>query len=199
MNCNKLFRLGFAVFLSGMSAGLTACAPDSVPRDASHEWDFINGSIWYWEDKLSHGCTAWMASEQWISVQLLPDPDCPGDVRHDRVSGPRLTSDDFSEELTFRDFGPWSTEIRESLRVDDEAGNFLGFQPCPHTMVKSDVIRITRLALDASKVATTKAEKQLTMRIMTRLKSVDLSALSSSQFGCTDLPLRRPPEIGPTP
>lgn len=187
------------VLLMCIGTLLTACAPDSVPRDASHEWDFINGSIWYWGDKLQNGCTVWMASERWVSVQLLPEPDCPGDVRHDRVNGPRLSADDYSKELHFMDFGQWSFEIRDSLTIYDGEGKFLGFKPCPHTITNDDLIRIRRLALEASKIATTDAEKLMTMRIMTRLKAVDLDSLSSSQYGCTDLPLRRPPQNGATP
>jgi len=199
MNWKRSFGHGCVILLFCLWPLLTACAPDSVPRDASHEWDFINGSIWYWEDKLPNGCAAWMASERWVSVQLLPDPDCSGDVRHDRVTGPRLSTDDYRDELDFMEFGPWNSEIRDSLTVYDEMGKFLGFKPCPHSITKNDLILMSQLALDASKIATTDAEKELTKRIMTRLKSIDLEALSSSLFGCTDLPLRRPPKNGDTP
>lgn len=187
-------RRGNLLTALAVGAVLTACAPKpkQIPRDASHEWDVLSGSVWYWSDKLKTGCTAWMASERWISVQLITNSDCSADVRHGRVRGKRVSYVDFSDELEFREYGLWSLNIRDELSVFDSQGKFLGFLPCPHEIKPEDISNMKLLSKEASIVATTNGERQIMERIEQRFENIDISALSSSQFGCTDAPLKRP-------
>jgi len=173
---------------------MTACAPDSVPKDASHEWDFINGSVWYWGDKLASGCTSWMASERWVSVYLVIDSDCDASRQPYQIEGEKVGYADYADVLEFSNYGPWSFEIREELAVFDDQGKFLGFKPCPHTVTPEDISNMTSLAMQASAIATTDGEKKIMERVKERFDVVDINALSSEQFGCTDDPLRRADE-----
>jgi len=169
---------------------MTACAPDSVPKDASHEWDFIDGSVWYWGDKLASGCTSWMVSERWVSVYLVTTSDCDASRQPYQIRGEKVGYADYADVLEFSKYGPWSNEIWDELAVFDDQGKFLGFKPCPHTLTPEDISNMTSLAKQASAIATTDGEKKTMERVKERLEVVDLSALSSEQFGCTDAPLR---------
>lgn len=184
---NKFWR-GKLFIVIGIT--LISCAPNKVPSDASHEWDFISGSIWYWSDKLESGCTAWMASERWISVQLVTNSDCSAGIRHDRLRGERVSYADYADVLVFQEYGPWSLDIRDALSLFDNDGAFLGFKPCPHEITIEDISRMKSLSTEAWAIATTDEEKKVMERISVRLENVDLSALSSEQFGCTDAPLK---------
>lgn len=192
MTKSNYFSWSKLLILMVLGTIASACAPAKIPRDASHEWGFINGSVWYWSDKLDSGCTSWMASERWVSVQLVTNSGCSTEVRHDRIKGKRVSYADYSDELLFRDYGPWSWDIRDGLGIFDNEGNFLGFKPCPHEITKQDIFEMTLLAKEGAEVATTDDEKKMMERIASRFDKVDLSALSSGQFGCTDAPLRRP-------
>jgi len=172
------------------AATLAACTPKGVPKDASYEFDILEGSVWYWGDKLESGCTDFMALNDFVSVLLETDPECSSDTRGKVTDVTRVSYATFSDELQFQGYGPWSNDIRDDLAVFNDQGDFLGFKPCPHTLTPKDISDLTSLSAEAAKVATTDDERKIMERVKERLEVVDLSALSSEQFGCTDAPLR---------
>ena len=199
MTISNYFRLSKLFIVVMVGAAVSACGlletpREEIPLDASREWDLKAGNVWYWGNKFESGCTAWMASERWISVQLVTNSNCSADDRHDRIIGKSVSysPSDYSDELLFNDYGAWNRDIRNSVNVFDSQGNYLGDRPCPHDVTSQDIFELTSLAKEAAAISTTEGEKKIMERMAARFEMVDLSALSSSQSGCTDAPLRKP-------
>ena len=125
-------RVGNLCLVLAFGSAVSACGyletpREEIPRDASRKWDLINGNAWYWGDKLDSGCTAWVASEGWVSVVLVTNPDCSADTRSSGVKGKRVTyfspsDSDYSDQLEFREYGPWNSNILDSVNVFDSQG-----------------------------------------------------------------------------
>jgi len=193
MIVSNYFRSGKLFIAMVLGAAMTACGfletpREEIPRDASREWDLKAGNVWYWGDKLDSGCTAWMASDHWIVVGLVTNPDCSVVARPSELKGKRVFYSDYSDQLEFREYGPWNSDIRDSVNVFDSQGNYLGDRPCPHEITTQDISKMASLATEAAATSTTDGERKIMERMATRFDNVDLSALFSEQSGCTDAP-----------
>ncbi len=162
------------------------CAPHGIPPDATRQWSFIDGYYWTWVRPAKSGCLSWMAVKDWASVVLLVDKPCRGIREPGIPSGKGLRYLSFEDELVFKGYWPWSSEIYDKLLVFDHRGMYVGTRPCPNSLTQEQISQMRATAIAALGVAVASAERRVISRIVDRLGRVDGNALSSQQGGCSD-------------
>lgn len=177
-----------------VSSALSNCAPPApkgIPTDASSHWELKSGSYWTWTRKFAHGCSAWMAKDEWASVQILTDSQCEGTRETSYLAGSGVSYLSLEDHLTFRGYWPWTDEEYRKLILFDEKGMISEVLPCPNSLSPTQMAELRRAAQEATATAQTTEERQMLIRIQQRLEATDGTNLASSQGGCTDLPPNR--------
>lgn len=179
------------IILIIVSAGLSGCAPSSIPSGASVHWGVEGGLYWTWTQKLKHGCAAWMAVESWANVQLLVDSQCDGKGHTDLNAERGLSYLSAEDHLTFQGYWPWTENDHFQRIIYDRKGMISSVRPCGYLLSENQISGMRIVTREAYNHALTNEEKRVLARIDQRLSALGNKALASGQGGCTDLPIDR--------
>ncbi len=167
---------------------LAGCAPSQIPSGASPEIELKNGIVWYWEREAAGGCVSWMAKEQWASVRVLVDTGCVERGSDEFRSAKGLSYSSTIDESTFYGYWSWPLNASSDYDIFDEAGNWIGTRPCPHSLAVNQIERLSEIVDAGNTLSATAEETAMLDRLGERLAALDGNALSVSQFGCSDRP-----------
>jgi hypothetical protein len=159
-----------------LSIGVLGCAPapPAIPPGAARHWDLKSSFYWTWTQPLERGCVSWMAKEEWVSVQLVFDPRCERFRELEYLTEPGIHYLASSDLVVFQRYWPQNDRY-----VGDE---------CPHSISETQIAEVRVLAAEAIRQSVTAGERRVLRRIDERLSVADGNALTSDQFGCSDLP-----------
>lgn len=161
--------------------------PPGVPTSAAASYDWKgSGMYWTWTRSFQHGCAAWMASDDYASVQLLVGSRCEGKRQTGYLRGRGLTHLSFEPHLTFRGYWPWSDADHTAQIVFDEKGMISSVRPCPYSLSEDQIAAMRLVADEAQAEAQTDAEKRVLKHVTERLSTLKGDRLASGQAGCTD-------------
>ncbi len=177
--------------------GLTGCAPPGIPPGASIHWSIKGGFTWTWTQELKHGCTSWMAKENWADVELLVEGECIETVEARAPKGRGVSYFTPSDYLIFRGYWPWSVDSYFDQVIADSENDLKVVRPCGHELSPEQLAALRIVGQEALDRAQTPREKRVLARVNERLANIGSGPLSISQEGCIDLPLegRRPPPV----
>jgi hypothetical protein len=162
------------IFMAVLLAGLSGCAPRSVPFGASVHLSLKGGFYWTWTRTFEHGCVAWMAKDDYASVDLLIDGQCDAPRAWVDVGGAGINYFSSSDEIVFRGYWPM--------------GEMHGGNPCAHRISEAQIAELRRVVAEALAEARTQGERRVLNRIDERLSVVNGDALMTYHGGwCSDL------------
>ena len=178
----------FAIIIALVALARASMAPAQVPLDAWPRFSIKNGVVWYWDRDVPEGCVSWMAKERWASIRVLVDTDCGERGSEERRNSKGLYYSTTTDESTFSGYWAWPRGTSFDYYVYDDEGNWIGTEPCPHSLTERQVARIGEVVESAKSLSKTEEELATLDRLGIRLKMLNRESLSVSQFGCSDRP-----------
>ena len=142
--------------------------PVDVPKYASASYNWKGAGMgWSWKRSLPHGCADLQSTESYMIVYLTTGrDDC-------KLTGEVLSKASFDDHIVFGRGRSW-----------------IGGQPCPYAVPRSNIAAYQRLVGEARFAAETEGEKAILRQVSQRLASVDGSVLTTDHTGgCNDLKL----------
>ena len=192
-----LYKIHAWTILLASLLGLTSCAPPGVPPDASIRFHAIEGFYWIWTQELKHGCTSWMAKENWATVDLRVEAKCNEEVGALASKGRGVSYSTPNDYLIFQGYWPWSIDDYDQQIISDSKSEVKAVRSCGYQPSAKQLMDLRIVGQEALDRAQTHGERRVLARIKERLANIGIGPLSISQEGCIDLPLegRRPPPI----
>jgi hypothetical protein len=172
---------------------VVACAaPPGVPQEAKYSRDWMDDQFWTWRDTVPHGCVIWDAvvvggGTPGVSIALSADIEkCATDGPHHsfEATAPGVTYSTSADDLTFRNYWPWSeAESASGIRYDNR-GMMIDTGACPHSLSTEQLGALRVVAQEAMAHTTTEQERRTLTRVDQLLAITDGAVLKSGQTGC---------------